>query len=375
MKRRTVLKGAAAAGSGLLLANRAKLSGALAQRPAYTAGVIYEFTEFAGESYKVQADGGFQAVSPDGTIAGWDWVDGVIAPVTWDLSGTRTPLDTGDLQFARSWALVAGPNGYLAGNLSETEADDSLIVGVLWSDGIPTRLDAGGGSDVIARAVNGSGVVGGHIDRVPARWVDGNVEQFPVPEGADGAVVVALAENGDGYGFSFDSEGHALSLFCWKADGAMEQIELPAEVTANGLENLYPATFAGIFENGDFVLSLSWVDATGYSTGSWIYQQGIPQAVVSSAEDTYASVSIALRSADMFGSMDQASGGDTIGFIGPARWIDGAPYSLVDAATLPEDITYFSVRGVTADGVIVASTFVTSDTPYPAYILVLRPSV
>ncbi len=373
MNRRMLFKGAAAVSSGLLLADRVRSNGALAQAPSYTAKVIYEFTEFAGERYKVQADGGFQAVSPDGVIAGWDWVDGMLAPVAWDLSGTRTALDTGDIRFARCWPLVAGANGYLAGNLAETEAQDAPSIGVLWSNGRPTRLDAGGGISVSAKAVNGNGVVGGHVDGVATRWVDGTPEQFPVPDGAEGALVLALAENGDGYGCAYDAEGYAGSLFHWEAEGSVEQIALPAEVTANGLEKLYPPVFAGLFGDGGAVLSLSWIDATGFASGSWIYGQGEPQAVASSAEDTYANVGIALSTAEMFGSMDQASGEPT-GFTGPARWIDGVPYSLQDGTALPADVTYFRVQGVTTDGVIVASTFVTSNTPYPAYILVLGPS-
>ncbi len=372
MKRRSLLKGAAA-GSALVFSSRLGVHHTRAQAPSYTAEVVYEFTEFAGESYRVQADGGFQSVSPDGVIAGWDWVDGILAPVTWDLSGTRTALDTGDIQFARSWPLVAGANGYLAGSLAETGADDSPIIGVLWSNGNPTRLDAAGASTVGARAVNGNGVVGGVVDAIATRWVDGKPEQLPVPDGAEGTLVLALAENGDAYGCAYDAEGYALSLFRWKKDGSSEQIELPAQVTANGLEQLYPPQFAGFFEDGGFVLSLSWVDALGYASGSWIYGQGEPQAVVSSAEDTEANVNFAPSTADMFGSMDQATGAPT-GFIGPTRWIDGVPYSLQDATALPADVTYFSIRGVTSDGVIVASTFVSGSTPYPAYILVIRPT-
>lgn len=371
MNRRTLLKGTVA-GSAFIVSSRIGVDRTLAQMPSYTAEVIYEFTEFAGESYVVQADGGFQSVSPDGVIAGWDWVDGVLAPVTWDLTGARTALQTGDIAFARSWPLYAGPNGFIAGTLSETDALDSPSLGVLWTNGVPARLDDGGGHDVNVRAVNGNGTAGGNIDGIPSRWTDGKLEQFAVPDGASGVVITSLAENRDGYGVSYDENGLVLSLFCWRADGAVEEIVLPAEMTANSLSHIYSASFPGAFENGDFVMSASWMDASGIASGAWMYQQGQPQAVASSADDTYADVNVALEAGDMFGSMDQASPG-SIGFIGPAGWIDGAPYSLKDATTLPADVTYFRVRGATVDGVIVASTFVTSDTPYPAYILALQP--
>lgn len=374
MNRRMLLKGTAATGSGLLLANRLGASISLAQAPSYTAEVIYEFTDFATDEYSSSADGGFSAVSPDGIIVGWDWVDGVLAPVTWDLTGARTPLDTGDIQYARSWFIEAGANGYLAGYLAETEEDDSPYIGVLWANGVPTQLDAGGGRRVYPSAVNGNGVVGGHVDGVPTRWIDGKLEQCPVPDGAIKAFVSAVAENGDGYGYSYDANFHIDSLFRWTADGSVQPIEFPSEVTANSLEKVNLPTFAGVFENGDFVLALSWVDAAGPAAGSWIYEQGTPQAVASSAEDTFAQVSLASNPADMFGMMNRGETSPS-GFTGQTRWIDGVPYALQDSVALPGDVTSFSVRGVTAGGVIVASTYVHSDTPNPAYILALHPSI
>lgn len=372
MKRRTLFKGAAVAGSSLMLADRVGLHGTLAQAPSYTAEVIYEFTEFKDEMYSPSTDGGFQAVTPDGVIAGWDWVDGRIAPVTWDLAGARTALDTGDIQFVRSWVVYTGPNGYLATNLGETDAPDAPAIGVLWSNGVPARLDGNGGASVLVRAVNGRGVAAGAVDDVPARWVDGVLEPSPFPDGAAAAIVTALAENGDGYGFTYDAEGYLLALFRWASNGSSEPIELPTEVTSNRLDRIHSARYAGIFENGDFVLALTWEDALGLSTGSWIYEQGIPRAIASSGEGTMARVRLALDAGNMFGSMERDGADSTIGFSGPARWIDGTPHSLKDSTTLPEDVPNFSVHGVTTDGVIVASTFYSD--AHPAYILVLRPA-
>lgn len=371
MNRRTLLKGTAA-GSALMFSMRLGVHRSRAQAPTYVAEIIYEFTEFKGESYVVLDDGFPWGVTRDGLITGNERVDGVVRPVTWDLAGTRSLLDTGDIPFLSAQLVYPGPAGYLVGNLLQQSDPESLAAGVLWTNGTPTLVEANPSGSVSANAVNSSGMVVGSMSKAPARWIDGQTEQLPIPDGADSASISSLTEEGDGFGTARTSTAIS-SAFMWKRDGSVEPFTFPDEMTANGLEEVSFASIPAFFENGDFVFSATWNDASGSIGGSWLYQAGVPQKVASSAEDTFAGVRYALDPQTMIGSMNHGAGAAT-GFTGATIWIDGIPYSLQELTTFPEGITTASVRGITADGTIVASSFVSSSDQPKTYILALRPA-
>jgi hypothetical protein len=372
MNRRTLLK-VAAASSGVLLGSRFELRHSFAQAPAYTAESVYEFTEFTKATYSPFTDGYFWGATSDGKITGRDLVDGKLVPVTWDLSGTRALLDMGDIPFATTRAVVPGPMGYLVGNVSEVDDPAAPSVGVLWTDGVPSLVDPNATGSVNANTVNSSGVVAGAVDGAPARWVDGQASQLPIPEGAEWSAIYALAGNGDAYGTSAAGDSGVGTVFKWTVDGSVENIALPDEVTANGLVKVMTVAFPGVFDNGSFVLSINWEDASGFRSGSWIYDGGVATRVQTSGANTDGRVSDALDASNMIGYIN-AGEGDALGFTGPTQWIDGAPYSLDALTTLPPGLPMSNVRGITADGVLLATTFSLGSESPPAHILVLRPA-
>lgn len=371
MNRRTLLGGAAAS-AALLCGSRIDVRRSLAQAPAYTAETIYEFTVFSEGSYSPLSDGNIYGVTPDGVITGRDWLDGKLVPVTWDLNGNRTVLDMGDIPFATTRNLVPGAAGYLVGNVAESVDPGALNIGVLWTGGVPSLIEPNNLAGAVANTVNGEGVVAGSMNDMASRWVDGQVTQLPVPEGSDWSTIRALAENGDAYGYAYSADGGVTSLFKWTMEGDVEAIPIPEEVAASGVSEVQSVGFPGVFADTGFVLSLDWSDPNGSSSGSWIYEGGVTQRVESSAANTLGRVSHALNTSNMIGFTNPGEG-NPLGFIGPTQWIDGVPYSLEALTTLPPGLPLSSGRGITADGVIVATTFSFGSESPPAHILVLRP--
>lgn len=372
MNRRTLLGGAAAS-AGLLIGSRLDRRHASAQGVSYVAESVYEFTESKEETYSPFSDGYFWGVTPDGTITGRDWVEGKLAPVTWDLGGTRSVLNTGDISFATTRNVVPGPPGYVVGNVAEADDPEAPSVGVLWTNGEPRLVESNPIGGVNASTVNSSGVVAGSMGSAAARWIDGLVAQLPLPEGADWSTIGALAENGDAFGYSYAADGGGITAFKWTIDGIVEEIPFPEEVFANGLIEVNSISFPGVFDDGSFVLSLGWNDASGYPSASWIYAGGTQHRVESSATNTHGRVSHAPSPSNMVGYINPGEG-NPLGFIGPAQWLDGVPYSLETLTTLPSGIPLSSARGITDDGVIVATTFSFGSESSPAHILVLRPN-
>lgn len=370
MNRRTLLTGAAAS-AGLLIGTRFDQRHSSAQGIAYVGESIYEFTEFKEGAYSPFSDGYFWGVTPDGIITGRDWVEGKLVPVTWDLSGTRSVLNTGDIPFATTRSVVPGPGGYVVGNVAEVDDPEAPSIGVLWTNGEPRLVESNPLGGVNANTVNSTGMVAGSMNDVAARWIDGQVDQVPLPEGADWSTVGLLAENGDAYGYSFAGGGGGVTPFKWTVDGSVEVIPIPEEVTANGLIEVTSVSFPGTFADGSFVLSLTWNDASGYPNASWIYAGGVPQRVESSGANTYGRVTAALEPTNMIGYTNPGEG-DPLGFTGSTQWLDGVPYSLDALTTFPPGLQMSSVRGMTADGILIGSTFSFGSEAPPAHILVLR---
>lgn len=362
MNRRSLLTGAAA-GSIVLFGSQFGRHRTSAQAPAYTSEVIFEFTELAGESYSPFTDGYLFGVSSDGVLSGRLRVDGKQIPVTWDLSGAVTQLDTGDRQFVDTSGVFAGLGGIVVGSIYDGPDASGPTTGIVWTDGVPTFLEG----DIIFRAVNGDGMYAGSLDSAAARWTNGTVEQLALPSGATWSAVTTLAENGDGYGAASDDERILGLPFIWKADGSVEEFAYPDELSSADLE-VQSFNVVGIFENGDTAITAFWKDGEHYLNGAWLRQDGIYTPVPPLTAGQQVSLAVAPAPDRLFGSV--SGQGEAVG---PTEWIDGMPYLLKDVTSAPDGVRLGSIRGVTDDGVVIATNSRVNNEG-PAFILALHPA-
>lgn len=371
MNRRTLLKGAAV-GAGMMLPSLPAVHRVWAQGPSYVGEVIYQFTEFTGTEYSLASDGLFSRVSRDGVIAGRDVVGGVAVPVTWDLAGERTLLDTTGVLVAKTGGVYAATNGYVAGTVYETTGADAPGIGVLWTNGVLSRLVDEDGLGVRVNVVNEQGTVAGSMNSSPCRWADGSVERLPLPEGATSAEVVDLSDAGDGYVVARGSEGIIGSPSIWRRDGTLDEIQLPAELVAPEIDTIAFISFPGVFPDGSFVLRSSWSSGDAHPSGSWLYEGGVPTPIANNGGTTMAAVNSALTAGNMIGSI--YAGDEPRELAGPAQWIDGVPYLIEPATAGLGELEIDSLTGMTADGALVGWTGLDLDPLTLPSILVLRPT-
>ncbi len=363
MNRRGFLKGSGAM-AAIPVVGRFAGGAVSAQTPMYEGEVIYTFTEFAGTAYDFQLDGTIDAASTGGVIVGSDRVDGQVVPCSWSLTGERTVLDVGTLDYAGWRNMAVSPNGQLAGTLELSPDDPLLASAITWASGTPEALPANDPASSFARAVNDAGVVAGSASQQAARWTGSGLEMLTSPPGAVGSTISLVDSAGAVFGTFLDSEFGVIGTpWKWNLDGSVESIALPDELIGSGFDKMIGGytRVSAPFENGDYLLSARWKVGEIWTSGSWLNASGHYRAIESGGVP-----------ADLI-VFEAPSPDQLIGYgpnFAPAIWTNGTLSLLADVSILPAGVSPSRVIGVVNDGRIVMTASTAEETPQ---IVVLRP--
>lgn len=368
MNRRLFLKSAGAIATVPMI-TRLGGSGASAQAPMYQGEVIYTFTDFAGPTYDARTDGRINKVSLDGLVVGRDLIDGRAAPCTWNLSGERTVLDTGALEFGAWDSMAVSAGNQLAGTYEEVAGDSSIRRAVSWSSGTPALLPSDGAQISYVRFINDAGTVAGRAGDQVMRWSGAKTENLQFPEGAASGMPWCLDPSGAAYVTPYDSE---LNFFGqplrWNSDGSIDALGLPEELASPAAEGVVTAV-SGIpivFDNGDFLFYARWSIGEQLYTGSgWLNSGGQYTPLLNAGAPTNFWASAALSPNLIAGISDPLGPESTA-----ALWSDGAVTPFQDITVLPGGTSLHSLVGMTADGTVV---FTGRDATETLQLLVLRP--
>jgi len=367
MNRRGFLKGAGAMATTPLVA---KLSGiaAWAQAPMYEGEAIYTFSEFAGAEYDFLTDGAISNVSENGVIVGRDRVGGQQVPCTWDLAGTRTVLETGDIAYASVGPMVTSPNGSIAGTFGLSLDDTSQRMAVSWAGGAPVVLPADGATNTAARAIDDSGAVAGSLATQGARWTGGSPELLALPEGAGGSSIHCIGPNASIPGLFLDGNLGILGTpWRWNPDGTVDDLGWPSDLIDAAPEAISGLTsrVSRMFDNGDFVLSAGWRNGELWSQRSWSNSGGSYAAITSDGADV-PFLALHPQSLDRMLGLLSLPGGS----FDSAVWANGVLSKIADVSVLPDGVSSLSVVGATKDGIVVGTAQTAEGIPQ---ILALRP--
>ena len=369
MNRRTLLKGAAA-GSTLMFSMRLGVHHSRAQAPSYVAELIQEFTTFKEESYVFASDGIAVAVTSDDTILGTAVVDGRTSPVIWDLSGTQSVLDTGDIPFGGVWNLFVNKSGMIAGSFSEEPKITSRGFIVVWDEGIPAVLEASDpAKSAVVLGLNDDGVIVGGTASVATRWIDGKMEQLPVPAGAETSAVVAVARSGDGYGWArTNSDGIVGLPWIWRLDGTIGDLSLPESLLGDPAVEIAGLRYPALYDDGGYVVVIGQAIDDVYQSDAFVFDGIGFTPLPTLALDTHSSVSFAPSAAEIYGTITGV--GESTG---PTVWIDKQPTLLRGQVTVPPGTNLGTIIGATSTGELVARTSPFGDATIPGTLL-LRPA-
>ncbi len=324
MKRRSLLKGAAASAAARSLGPRWTGSTS-AQTPLYDVVDVYTFT--ADPSGNL---GGFSGLSDSGIIAGYDYVDDLPVPAIWDADGNRIVLDTLGVPYTEcSWVHINGA-GVMSAVLIDGSVSARPFETIVWED--PRKEGVVFGSHAFVECISPRGNMSGQVKHVPARWIDGEQTFLDIPDGQHSGIVSNINDAGDSI-VLFENEADVVSHppVVWLADGAVQQLEWPDEVAEFGNVESFGPSVPAIFDNGDFVLDLR-VEGTGASGRyAWIYRAGIPELLPGTSQASVTTVRGAIDDRFMVG--------------GPDIWIGGTVYPF---KTLLSDTAGFSTDHVAA---------------------------
>ncbi len=332
--------------------------------------MIYEFTDFLGETYSQIVDGRVASANASRVITGRDVVDGKSVLCTWDISGARTVLDTGDLVFGSTGVTMpVSQSGLMAAGVYAGLDWSTQSMGVSRASGEPELLPTSDPTaNVFIFTINDAGVVGGEAAQHATRWVAGELEQSPPAAGAVRSSISQLNEAGDGYGGSFNDTG-VFEAFIWKAAGAIEFLPMPDELTTSAsvvISNLY---FPVLFDDGGYVLVADAKDGDLDIGGSWIMGTGSYTKLPSPTETSQSRVRFGVSPTVLYGGVSGA--GESTG---PAAWINGTVYMLRDTIQIPNGANLNSIFAVLKEGTLVASTIPILGQSTPAFILLLHPA-
>lgn len=349
MNRRTFFMGTGAIACAAVAPNLRGITLA-AQTPMYQGEVIYEFTDFAGPTWDWSTDGRVDGVSRDGLIVGRDRVEGRMVPCSWDLTGARTVLDTGALEFDSWDHMRISPGGQLAGTFLGVSGDSASARAVSWASGSIELLPADEGIRTWVSFINDAGVISGVAYGLTSRWTKAGLETLPLPEGSTFASARFLDQSGIVYGTYVDQMlGLVADPWRWNADGSVDSITLPDELTAvRAVTTLGAQTGVPIvFDNGDFMLTSAWRVGDVSTAGSWLNAGGQYSPLMNGE----APADFLAETAE---SPERIAGSTIAG--SPAFWENGMVTRYEDVSTLPESVDLAGITGFATDGRIVAES-------------------
>jgi hypothetical protein len=180
--------------------------------------------------------------------------------------------------------------------------------------------------------------------------------------------VSKLNDAGDGFGATANDIG-IFEAFLWKANGAVEGLSIPEELTASPSVVISSLAFTKVFDDGGYVLVAYAKDGEVEVGGTWVMANGTYTKVPSPDATTQSIVSVAVSPTELYGRVNGS--GEAIG---PAAWIDGVVYPLRAQIVMPNGGNLSTIAGVLEDGTLVASTIPIIGQSTPASIVLLHPA-
>lgn len=223
MKRRTLLKGAAATGALGVMGVRRPQKSAAARRvrliqqelPSYELVSFYVTDEliFAnGQNWRGTA----RDINNEGTILGDIGLGGIMIPVSWDSALTMNTIDAGDYSGMSINMHVLDDVGTMIGYgldptefITDEEAQSAQldVPTIVWRDGlVDTSLSGPWGLGNGVTSVTNDGVLLGTLDTSPTFWKDDQPEALAMPAGFVTGGYRAANSRGDYAGSLYSSE-------------------------------------------------------------------------------------------------------------------------------------------------------------------------
>ncbi len=382
MKRRTLLKGAAATTALGAIGMRRPQKSAAARRVRLIQQELpmYEIESFfVSDTFVVDNGQNFRGIprdiSNDGTICGEIVSNGLLTPVTWDASMTMRVLDMGKYIGNSASVLFVNDGGRAAGSLSRVgtfRTEDQAIASanastapdpfLVWDDGLlNAELLASMPAEYFFNSLAESGTLAGGAGELPARWVDDLYEAVTMPAGFQTGGARSQAPSGDMAGTLYMTEEPLVGgiPFIWRTTGEVELQQPPGKDDPQWAGRLQ---VFGFQDDGSFVAVVRGLND--------LYGRAIRYA----ADGTQTPMAD-LNGEGMFVRDANASGtmvGQSMlnGYSIPTLWTNDQPIAIADLIVPGPDLLLLEVNGLNDSGVLVGEA---QDSAGMAHHVILRP--